>query len=314
MRNSGYRFLATFEFDEIYKAQYPEKELRQIFEIGLEQARKGAEQKDLNPNFFVLQLHSGELDYQVTSRIREINKNAIEQVMLQFEKEDQSNMAKGRVSVITAPFQIDVFAIQLKNNNRNFKSNNNNNNRKRKRPGGHRRLRIRPIAFQINKNGLYTLNNIDNYCIFRSITILIAKSEKTKQRFYDFMHDDRQQLEAVSELLDCTRIPRNENFYDIEECGNIIQKSFLDVLFPGKYRIFCFENSPLATGFKPFFKSDAETFSVPLNIYYWAEDRHYEPIKSIRLFLDGKSKMDYCYTVCFSSFLFLFIFFKIFEL
>lgn len=208
--------------------------------------------------------------------------------MHQFQRFDQSNMSKDRPSVITAPFDIDIHAISLKKRE-------NITGRKRKHPGAGKSFRrLKPINYEINPDGLFRLNNNDRYCLFRAIIFTIAHTVLPRRRFNKFKNDDREQAQMIRNLMHSCGIEPGLAYYDIEDHGNAIQTLYLDKAYPGRFRIFAFENQGF---FKPFFKSDADEYLDELCIYYWTEDAHYDPIKSMQLLLGNDSRYNYCFAV-----------------
>jgi len=292
----AFRFLGSFEFDELTRAPYPENELKKLFQLCLDQAVNGAKEMGLKPDHFIFILHSRIFDYQLGVHFKELNNTTVEMLLNQFEKVDQSNMAKDRDSAITKDFQIDVTAIQTKGTK-------SNNNLKRKHPGAARpSKRDQPLHFKVNPQGLHQINNNDdNYCLFLAIVMVVAQNVLPQQRFSEFRRDEEMQMDEVRRIFNATGLDPQEEDYDIEECGDIIQRDFLDRFYPGKFRIFAFDN---AGRFKPFFKSEVEDYNTALPIFYWCEDRHYDGIRSMRLLYDKSSRFNYCFSV--KKYLFIF--------
>lgn len=256
--------------------------------MALNQAILGAAQNQLKPNYHIFLINSRILDYDITINLHEINETTIDAILNKFEKHDQSNRAKDRPSIISEPFQIDVTSIELKTTNK----------RKRKHPGaaqGRRKIRLKPIHFEINQNAIHEINNNDDrFCLFRAITWILKKKTMDRRRFHEFKADEAAQLNTVLDLLNATGIDQNRLFYDIEDYGEKIQE-YIDQQYPNKFKIFAFENAGKFR--RPFWKSSKEYFEEPLCIFYWAETGHYDPIKSIRNLWHEESKYDYCFAV-----------------
>lgn len=261
-----------------------------MFQMALNQAIVGAAQNNFKPNYYIFLANSRLLDYDICVNIHELNETTIQNILNKFEKNDQSNMAKDRESIISEPFQIDVTAIELKTTNK----------RKRKHPGaaqGRKKIRLKPIHFEINMNGIHQIDNTDRYCLFRALTWAFKKKTMDRRRFHEFNLDEAAQLNAVLDLLNSTGIDPNRLFYDIEDHGEKIQEYF-DMQYPGRFKIFAFENGGKFR--KPFWRSNKEFYEEAICIFYWTESGHYDPIKSMRLLWDvnNKSKLDYCFDVC----------------
>ena len=286
---SAYRFIGTFEFDNIYKAPYPEEELKALFQKILDHGKSGADEMKIRPNHYYFSIHSRLLDYEIFNNLRQIDQNSTQEILNRFEKHDQSNMAKGRESVISGPFQIDMMAIETKGPK----------GAKRKHPGAgatERVQRMKPIAFDFNAAGLYEINNPnDPYCLFRAVTMVIARHTMPSQRFSEFRRSENKQREAVDNLITSMGIFPHHLFYDVEDYGQTIQ-DFCNENYPAaKFRLFAFKSS--GDRFKHFYQSDVEEWMQPLCVFYWDEDGHYDAVKSLSLLMDNNSRFKYCFTV-----------------
>lgn len=247
----------------------------------------------INPNYFIFQLHSSQLNYDITHNFKSFNQNTTEEILHKFQRFDQSNMSKDRPSAITTPFDIDIHAISLKKSE-------SNGNRKRGHPGAGRSFkRLQPIDFEIDLDGLFRLNNDDQYCLFRAIIFTIAHTVLPKQRFFEFKNDEREQAQKIKEIMATCGIQRGLPFYDIEDIGDLVQELYLNVAYPGQFKIFAFENQGLM---KPFYQSNAQNYIDPLCIFYWIEDAHYDPIRSMKKLLGNNSRYNYCFAVIFPKF------------
>lgn len=248
-----------------------------------------ATDQNLKPTHYILSINSPQLDYEIFVNLDKLDETTSEAILLKFEKHDQSNMAKGRESVISGPFQIDVTAIELKTKE---------NKRKQKRPGAayehHRRIRLKPIHFEINKDAIVELDNNDRFCLFRSILWNFKRKTLDRRRFHEFKNDEAAQTNAVMDLLNATGIDSTHLYYDIQDYGQQIQ-NYIDDLFPNRFKLFAFENEGKYR--KPFWKSNKSHFEEDISIFYWTESSHYEPIKSIKLLWDKDSRFKYCFSV-----------------
>lgn len=254
----------------------------------------------INPNYYIFQLHSTQLNYDIFWRFKSVESNISQAILNQFNRFDQSNMSKDKESVITRPFDIDLHAISLKNDKGQLKNNNNNQNRKRRHPGAGRSFRrLQPIDFEIDIDGLFRLNNNDQYCLFRALIYTIAKATLSGQRFHEFKNDEVEQARKIREIMAICNIQRGLPFYDIEEVGDLVQNLYLDVAYPGQFKIFAFENHGQL---KPFYRSNAETYIDALCVFYWIEDSHYDPIRSMKKLLGSDSRFSYCFAVNFPNF------------
>lgn len=280
---SGYRVRATFE---LQISNDPESDLKNLFDNLLNHAVN--ESALIKPNYYIFQLYSPQLSYEITHHFKLLDQNTAEEILHKFQRFDQSNTSKERPSAITTPFDIDIHAISLKKTE-------SNGNRKRAHPGAGKPFkRLQPINFEINPDGLFRLNNNDRYCLFRSLVFTIAHATLTRQRFSEFKNDDHEQAQMIKNLMQSCGIQRGLPFYDIEDVGDAVQNLYLDVAYPGRFKIFAFENQGLL---KPFFRSNAEHYTDCLCIFYWAEDSHYDPIRSMQKLLGNDSRQNYCFAV-----------------
>lgn len=288
---SAYRFIGTFEMNEIHKAPYPEGELKRLYQIVLDHAKAGAKEMLIRPNHYNFSIHSRLLDYEIFNNLRQIDNNSTQEILNRFEKHDQSNMAKGRNSVIVGPFQIDVMAIETKGPRA----------AKRGYPGAgatKKVQRMKPIGFDFNHDGLFEINNPnDPYCLFRAVTMVIARHTMPQRRFSEFRRDGIKQMEAVHDLINTMGIFPQHLFYDVEQYGQQIQE-YCNMNYPtAKFKLFAFKSS--GDRFKHFYQAQVEEWIQPLSVFYWEEDGHYDGIKSLSLLMDNKSHYKYCFTVCF---------------
>lgn len=273
--------MLNLELNEAQKAPYPEMVLLEIFQMALDYAENGAKIENLKPNHFIVNINSKVLDYDIFTHLKQINHTSAEQILNRFELNDQSNRQKERDSVISAPFQLDILAIETKTT------------RKRKFPGASLYKRQRPIDFEVNDNALYKQENEDNFCLFRAFAILLARERLPKQRFSDYLRDDCMILNDVYDIMNEIGVPYHHVYYDITVYGQLMQQ-YLNNHYPGKFKIFCFNNSVKA---KPIFKADTMCYEKPFVFFYWEEDTHYEAVRCIRALFDSKSRFKYCFAV-----------------
>ena len=283
----GYRFLAMMQLKEIEKADYAEEVLKKIFRMAFEKAQKGAEENGIAADQFLVGISSPLLDWDVRARFHRLDENTIESLFHRFELIDQSNQRKddGRDSITTAPFTVDITAIQTKG-------------RKRKHAGGCNKRRLRPIYHNINMGAIVEVNNTDNYCLFRAAELSRAKGRFDWLEFQTYRNSKNKQQNDLNEMLNNIELDENHQIYAIEDYGEQIQ-AYYNECWPSTYKLFAFKSSG---NMKPFWQSTTTNWKIPVVVFYQEEQQHYDSVGNTgHLFgsVDEKGHLrgKYCYSV-----------------
>jgi hypothetical protein len=162
--------------------------------------------------------------------------------------------------------------------------------KKPRRRRGAGKKRLRPIEHSIKDVGLIKIHNPDdNLCLFYALNILKARAVLQQQRFSEYLYDHVLQRNDVLALLNVLKIPKKEEFYELEEWGEAVEDHYNQKYPQKKFKVFGFSESGF---YKPYFKtSNNEDFVTPLSVFH--KDEHFDAIKSIRSFLG-------CLNYCFS--------------
>jgi hypothetical protein len=244
-------------------AKYPETELKKLFKMVFKAAQKGADEIGTRADQFLVGISSPMLDFDIRARFHRLDNNTINSLFHRFELVDQSNQRKddGRDSMTTAPFTVDITAIQTKG-------------RKRKHAGGCGKRQLRPLHHNININALIEINNIDNYCLFRAAEMSRSKATLGAAEFRNYKLSENKQQNDLINLLSGINANLFLDKYSIEDFGPQIQ-SYYDRKFPGMYKLFAFKS----TGhLKPFWKAECENWSTPVVIYFHETEEHFDGV------------------------------------
>jgi hypothetical protein len=274
------------------KAEFPEDEIKKIFQLSFDQALKGAEECGTKPDQFLVAISSPLLDWDLRARFHKLDKNTIESLFHRYELVDQSNKKKddGRDSMITQPFTVDITAFQTKGR------------RMLKHPGGNGKKRFRPQFQNINVNALVEINNTDQFCLFRACEMSRAKKSMDDMDFRNYKRLPDKQQRDLFELINNIEIDQNHDKYAIEDYGQQIQ-DYYNTEWPGVYKIFAFKSDGQL---KPFWKANTDNWTTPVVVYYQEKEQHYDAVANTgHLFgvPDNKGHLrgKYCWMVSYST-------------
>lgn len=209
--------------------------------------------------------------------IHKINSEAIDNLANRFDEISTSNENNGRSSLYGAPFTVDLTMIGSKMGT--GESSHQGSGRK-----------FGPFYQNFTRNAVIWVENQDNFCLFRALEMMRIKSMASRQSFFNYKNNQARQYADVIRLMRHLRIPLNRESYSIHDYGQKIQQ-YYDQRYglngQRTFKIFAYSDWG---HFKPFFSSDAQTFSNPLCLYY--NNNHYDGIGCISSFF---SVRQYCF-------------------
>jgi hypothetical protein len=285
----GYRLLGVYQLKNMTQGEYPENALKKLFKMAFKAAQKGAAENGIKADQFMVGISSPILDFDLRGRYHRIDNNTIESLFHRFEIIDQSNKRKddGRDSITTAPFTVDITAIQTKG-------------RKRKHAGGCGKRRLRPFFHNINTGALIQINNLDNFCLFRAAELSRVKGTLDAAEFRHYKLSDRKQQHDLLNLLSNINANLFLEKYSIEDYGQKIQ-AYYEREWPGIYKVFAFKGTGCI---KPFWKAECNNWRIPVVIYFHEDEEHFDGVGNTgHLFgmVDKKGHLrgQYCFGVSF---------------
>jgi len=268
--------------------------LRDIFNSCVQKLVSEARDKGIEVRKMIVRLTSENLDSDLHVHIQQINSDASESLLHRLMILEQSNKAKGRNSLLGAPFRIDATTLSSSSTPKKRGQTSSTTTtatsaspkRKRRKGGaGRKRRRFRPVQITINRRGLHEINNKDSYCLFRAIELLRVKARESKHTFSRYLRNARRQTDGVKTIMRALNVDNCPEGYEIETYGPLIQQHY-NRLYPGQFKIFAFDaENPL----KPYFSTQVATYKTPLCILF-SED-HFDSIKCLNTLLGVRS---YC--------------------
>lgn len=89
----------------------PDEALLEVVKKVVRYAEKGAKERHLRPNHFIVHISSEVLDSDLFVHMRSTSEGEFTEFLREFERVDTSNRMKGRPSILEKPFIIDCTAI-----------------------------------------------------------------------------------------------------------------------------------------------------------------------------------------------------------
>lgn len=279
---------------------YPENRLRSIFGKMATWLQKSADEKGYKPQHYIIGFKSELLDHDINFHLGK-NSDAVEAILHYFMKIDQSGMMKHKKdSLTTQSFQIDITALELRQQLHREETQIGKKRQKRHAGAGGRR-KTGKFEANINMDAIIKLENEDNYCLFRALELARNKKMMNDDQFRRYLKNENRQQRDIERLLFRAGIPFNLEAYDIKECGDKIQQDYDEQYGKDRFRIYAF---PTVGDFKPFWASKKAEYKEELCVLFWEKendgDGHYEPvIYPGQLYGDSKQ---YCFAVSFEEF------------
>jgi hypothetical protein len=259
---------------------YPADILSEIFKKSIQATENGLNEAKLKANHYIIRFHSNLLDTSVFLHLHSIDSDTAEIILHKFRTVDQSGEERGKDSMVTQEFAVDITAFDAPPPPAG-----NAKGQKRKFPGKGKaytqRLKNREFDHQFDDNAFLTLFDQDNFCLFRALEALRQKHMMAARTFYRYIRNEEAQNADIEALMKWTKINNNDNAdgYDITECGAKIQ-AYYDHLHSGTFAIWVFGRYGQA---KPFWKSvPSNGFKKVLCLVYDDIEQHYYAIDSLK--------------------------------
>lgn len=144
---------------------YPEDRLRQIFFQCIDHVQEGAKESQIKPNRWLVIYNSQLMDHSVPLYVHSIDEDTPEVILRKFVDIDQSGEARGKDSLVTQKFVIEIAAIEslppeeVQGGQKKF--------RQYRHAGRGRMKRNGPFMHKINSDSLIEIDNDDAFCLFR---------------------------------------------------------------------------------------------------------------------------------------------------
>lgn len=205
---------------ELEKSSYPDDELKQLLKSFWEFAQQQARDLlKLEPDYVIIRVESRNLEWPINrsfdlNKVENMHNKFIDEFLNYFRQIDQSTQNKGKTSVFEEFFTIDVNAITLKNNKAKFS-------------GGRGQKNRRAMSRQIDNIYPGAIMNVpdvkDDYCLFRSVLLLVKKDLMTSNEFCKYKWDAaNKQKKDIKAMMNWCKIEQNDG-YSIREHGQKIQ-------------------------------------------------------------------------------------------
>ena len=204
--------MATFILEDLETINV-EKTMKEVLDHSITTLANDAKSMGYKPEYIFGIIQSQLLDMPIPIHIHQLNENTIPALWNEFRDVNQSNEDKGRPSLITEPFTIDITALSrtaLRKAQEIYEL---------KKHHGKGRRRNRIFLPNTNPNSLIPISNDDNLCLFRAIDILRAKAILGRNGFYEYQLNPGRQRRDVLNILRHMKIPENLESYSVEEFG-----------------------------------------------------------------------------------------------
>lgn len=205
--------MATFILEDLETINV-EKTMKEVLDHSITTLANDAKSMGYKPEYIFGIIQSQLLDMPIPIHIHQLNENTIPALWNEFRDVNQSNEDKGRPSLITEPFTIDITALSrtaLRKAQEIYE---------RKKHHGKGRRRTRMFLPNTNPNSLIPISNDDNLCLFRAMDILRARKMMSPSAFSRYLLDDARQRRDVIKIMHELQIPEMES-YNIEQYGYI---------------------------------------------------------------------------------------------